>query len=200
MRPAATVPSPRAAAEDPALRVVLVLTGPHGAGKSRHAATLALLLSQRGLDVALVAHPSPPAGLGAWGRALHYAAFRATLLAGCASRVIVADRWTESTRCAAEWAPEGERGDMRVLAGFEDRQHGAAVYHLLLDASDATLDARLRGRRGRPATEAEREEARYLRTRFDARVVHTDRDEHLAAADVLSWAEDVLGVGAEGGA
>lgn len=180
--------------------IVLALTGPHGAGKSRHAATLALRLSQRGVDVTLVAHPPPPAGLDAWGRALHYAAARAQLLAGCTSRVVVADRWTESTRCAAAWAPEAARVHMNLLASFEDRHLGAAVHHLLLDASDETLDGRLRARHGRPATDAERIEARFLRTRFDARVVHTGRDEHLAAADVLAWAEDVLGLAPEGGA
>lgn len=144
--------------------LILVLTGPHGAGKTYHTRTLASTLREQGL-VVHEHHPAPPPAWcrNAWDRAVHYAYERIKALGAAPGGVMVAARWDESTTLAAEHAPEPMADHMRDLASYEWTHREPPVLRITLDADPATLDARLTSRHGRPQTAAEKAEAAKIR-------------------------------------
>lgn len=169
-------------------RVVLALAGPHGVGKSRHTDALARNLVAEGVNAIAVHHaPPPPWCVRFFDRALWFALERVRLLATTTARVIVADRWDESTDAAARVALDFEGEAMNRLAASERALRAVRVHWLLLDASDTELDVRLAARTGRGSTPAERAEALALRE-FTTRAVRTDRPVAEVEREVLAWA------------
>lgn len=180
--------------------VVLVLTGPHGVGKSAHAGWLRTGLRKAGVRATLWAIAPPPAEcVTPFDKALHYAMDRLRALhyaRGIESEVLVVARWDEST-CAAARAIAGEQGAMAdamvCLATCESDLRAVHVYRQLLDAPDAELDARLLRRDGRTQTPAERAEAAWMRHWMrPCAPILTDRPAEAVRADVLAWALGVL--------
>lgn len=170
-------------------RRILVLAGPHGAGKTGHADALAASLKSLGHDVEAWHHPPPPGPpRTALARALWYAWTREHLAMARPCSILVADRWTESTRAAARATILPEQEAMVTLADAEDCVYAPEAM-ILLDASHAVIEARLRARHGRGQTREELAEARYLRSTFadDARV-DTDAPREMVAAEILRLA------------
>lgn len=157
--------------------LILVITGPHGAGKTRHAHRLTAALRARGM-VAVAHHPAPPPKWcrNHWERALHYAYERLRELGGAPPGcVLVAARWDESTHLAATHAPPGMSDHLKDLAAYEAAHRSADVFRIFLDASEEVLDARLNRRAGVPQTDAEKAEARELRRlRRPAEAINTE--------------------------
>jgi hypothetical protein len=142
--------------------VVLVLTGPHGVGKSAHAGWLRAGLRNAGVRATLWTIAPPPAEcVTPFDKAMHYAMDRLRALhyaRGIESEVMVVARWDESTHAAARAVQRADAtGDlmaeaMQELATREAALRNVPVYRQLLDAPDAELDARMQRRCGRAQT------------------------------------------------
>ena len=183
--------------------VVLVLTGPHGVGKSAHAGWLRTGLRNAGVRATLWTIAPPPAEcVTPFDKAMHYAMDRLRALhyaRGIESEVMVVARWDESTHAAARAVQRADAtGDlmaeaMQELATREAALRNVPVYRQLLDAPDAELDARMQRRCGRAQTPDERAEAAWMRDRMQpCAPILTDRPAHAVRADVLAWALGVL--------
>lgn len=194
-RPNCAPPPGTLPAMNPGPALILVITGPHGSGKTRHAHRLTAALRARGV-VAVSHHPGRPPSWcrNHWERAIHYAYERLRDLGsappGC---VLVAARWDESTHLAATHAPPGMAEHLRDLAAYESTHRDAEVFRIFLDASEAALDARLNRRSGAPQTEEEKAEARELRRlRSPAEVINTEGPAAEVEAVVLDTALRII--------
>lgn len=135
----------------PQTTIILALIGPEGVGKSSHARALAAALRQRGVPATSFHHlpPPPPLCDDPFARALWYWTQRTKVGLDAQRhppRVIIADRWSESTLAFARvQSPDvgarmvdavEQETDAWCVAGFP------AVESIHLDAPDAVLDAR----------------------------------------------------------
>lgn len=135
--------------------VVLALVGPEAAGKSSHARALAAALRQHGIPATSFHHPPPPSTPcdDPFARALWYWLQRTKVGLDTLRhppRVIVADRWNESTLAFARVQPADVAA--RMIDAVEQETDAwctaglPAVESIHLDAPDAVLDARTRAR------------------------------------------------------
>ena len=181
----------------------LLIEGGHGAGTSTHADALAAALAERGIDAVAWHHPRHPDGAEGLARVVHYEASRrwARFLpiadrTGMTHAVHVLDRGPWS---GLAYARALEAADTRRL----DSGHHVAAAELalwwmdtpvvMLDAADATLDARLLLRGEDPAaSHGERAQWRRLAAAEGWPVIATDGDRDGVTRALLTWARRVL--------
>ena len=178
----------------------LFLEGGHGAGTSTHADLLAACLCARNVDAISWHHEPHPAGAVGLARVVHYERSRVWTRDWTDPRemhsVYVFDRGPWS---GLAYARSLEAADTRRL----DSGHHVAAAEialwwldapvLYLDASDATLDARLLLRGEDPAaSHGERAQWRRLAAAEGWPVVSTDRPRADVAGDLLALALRVL--------
>ena len=175
----------------------LSLDGPDGGGHSTHADALAAALAARGIDAVSWHHPAHPAGAVGLARVVHYERSRVwTRHPRHLHAVYVLDRGPFSGLVHARAL---EAQDTRRL----DSGHSVAAMELalwweglpvvLLDASDATLDARLLLRGEDPRdSHAERAQWRRLAAAERWPVVDTSGPREAVGAALLAWALRVL--------
>lgn len=127
---------------------LIVLEGADGTGKTTHTTRLAEALTACGHAARAWHHPPPRTDASALQRAQHFADARARFLAETVPAhpevaVWVLDRWLEST--VAALADELDAGARRDILAVWVRERAALppVYTVLLDATQAALDARL---------------------------------------------------------
>lgn len=178
----------------------LLLEGGHGAGTSTHADALAAALCARGIDAVAWHHPRHPDGAEGLARVVHYERSRVWTRDWRDPRemhaVYVLDRGPWS---GLAYARSLEAADVRRL----DSGHNVAAMELalwwmdtpvvMLDALDATLDARLLLRGEDPAaSHGERAQWRRLAAAEGWPVVATDGDRDGVTAALVAWALRVL--------
>lgn len=138
---------------------LIVLDGNHAAGKSTQADALAKALRDRGIDAQAWHHKAPvPSAATPYAAALAYAHQRAELLAWCAREgpdVLVVDRWWHSTEVVG-WTRREERIALWRLVSAERVALPPPLLTVLLDATDATLRARIEAR-GAVETDVDRD-------------------------------------------
>lgn len=136
---------------DPRTTVILALVGPEAAGKSSHARALAASLRAQSIPATSFHHPPPPPPLcdDPFGRALWYWQQRVKVgleTRRCTPRVIVADRWWESSLAFGVVQPLDVAARMGLAVEQEidawTTAQFACVESILLDAPDDVLDAR----------------------------------------------------------
>ena len=185
---------------------VLSIDGPDGGGHSTHADLLAAALCASGRHAIAWHHEPHPAGAVGLARVTHYEATRRALRhmaherprmdRPAAPEVIVCDRGPWS---GLAYARSLEAADTRRL----DSGHHVAAMELalwwmdtpvvMLDASDATLDARLLLRGEDPAaSHGERAQWRRLAAAEGWPVIATDGDRDGVTRALLTWALRVL--------
>lgn len=178
----------------------LAIEGCHATGSSTHADTLAAALAARGIDATAWHHPAHPAGAVGLARVCHYEASRRWTrwldLAEAPHAVYVLDRgpWSGLVHALALEAADTRRLDSgHHVAAAELALWWQGLPVVLLDASDATLDARLLLRGEDPAaSHGERAQWRRLAAAEGWPVVSTDRPRADVAADLLALALRVL--------
>ena len=184
----------------------LFIEGGHGAGTSTHADALAAALRAQGIGARAYHHEPHPAGAVGLARVVHYEATRRALRhmaherprmdRPAAPEVIVCDRGPWS---GLAYARSLEAQDTRRL----DSGHHVAAAELalwwmhtpvvMLDAADATLDARLLLRGEDPAaSHGERAQWRRLAAAEAWPVVATDGDRDGVTRALIAWALRVL--------
>ena len=138
---------------------LIVIEGQHGAGKSTQADALATSLRLlHDVDVAVWHHKAPTDAPTPYVAALEYAQQRARLLAWCAREgpdVLVVDRWWHSTEVVG-WTRREERIALWRLVSAERVALPPPLLTVLLDATDATLRARIEAR-GAVETDVDRD-------------------------------------------
>lgn len=175
---------------------IVCVEGPHGAGKD----TLALALSRAGLGVYY--YPTPQTkGATTWEAATHYATERANALrveAARGTRVLIASRWTWSTRVLASALDTlGRSDEARALAALhaaERQALGDPLLTLVCDAPEAVLHARLaeRGECWGARESAERAEVLRLARIRSWPVIDTTRPRDVVLAEALGIVRGVL--------
>ena len=185
----------------------LAIEGCHGTGTSTHADALVRALRARGIDAVAWHHPRHPDGAEGLARVVHYersrrralrhmAHERTSMDRPAAPEVIVCDRGPWS---GLAYARSLEAADTRRL----DSGHHVAAMELalwwdglpvaMLDAADATLDARLLLRGEDPAaSHGERAQWRRLAAAEGWPVIATDGDRDGVTRALLTWALRVL--------
>jgi len=132
--------------EQPKGPMLLVIEGADGTGSTTHAHGLATALSVRGFRALSWQHERPTSR-DPWVCALDYAMQRAQLLERHASEhdlVLCLDRWWHTAHVEALCNPEGyDRSRFASLARAEALHSISPALLVVLDASDATLDARM---------------------------------------------------------
>lgn len=175
------------------MSALLVVEGADGTGKSTVARALAVALADLGARAWHHGPPLPMRPRDPWSMALHYAAERASLAAamreGTEAPVVIADRWWHTAEVFAE-----ARNDyaQRCLVAAERASLSHPRATVVLDASDATLNAR-RGdasREERYAREFYRQPARL--SRWGAVVVNADRPVAEVVAEVEALARRAM--------
>lgn len=184
----------------------LLIEGCHATGTSTAADALAADLCARGIRAVSWHHPRHPDGAEGLARVTHYEAARRALrhMAHKHPRmdrlappeVIVLDRgpWSGLVHARALEAADTRRLDSgHHVAAAEIALWWQGLPVVLLDASDATLDARLLLRGEDPAaSHGERAQWRRLAAAEGWPVVSTDRPRADVAADLLALALRVL--------
>lgn len=179
----------------------ICLDGPDGGGHSTHANALAAALRAQGIDARAYHHETHPDGAVGLARVVHYERTREPLRAGAVMRdgrpcVVVMDRgpWSGLVHARALEAQDTRRLDSgHHVAAAEIALWWQGLPVVLLDASDATLDARLLLRGEDPAaSHGERAQWRRLAAAEGWPVVGTDRPRADVAADLLALALRVL--------
>ncbi len=181
----------------------LAIEGCHATGTSTHADALAAALAARGIDAVAWHHPVHPAGAVGLARVVHYEASRRwTRFLSIADRtgmthaVHVLDRgpWSGLVHARALEAQDTRRLDSgHSVAAAELALWWEGLPVVLLDASDATLDARLL-LRGEDPRESHHERAQWRRLAASERwpVVDTSGPREAVGAALLAWALRVL--------
>lgn len=142
---------------------LVVVEGQHGSGKSTQADALAKALRDRGVDAQAWHHKAPVEAPTAYVAALEYAQQRARLLAWAEREgpaVLVVDRWWHSTEIVG-WTRQDARIALWRLVSAEKVALPPPLLTLVLDATDATLRARIEAR-GAVETDTDRD----ARTRY----------------------------------
>jgi thymidylate kinase len=183
------------------------IEGPDGGGHSTHADALAAALRDAGHDARAYHHEPHLAGATGLARVCHYEASRRFVRHAkaasprmdrpCRERVIVMDRgpWSGLVHARALEAQDTRRLDSgHSVAAAELALWWGGLPVVMLDASDATLDARLLLRGEDPReSHAERAQWRRLAAAEGWPVVDTSRPREAVAGDLLAWALWVLG-------
>jgi thymidylate kinase len=181
----------------------LAIEGCHATGTSTHADALAAALAARGIDAVAWHHPVHPAGAVGLARVVHYEASRRwTRFLSIADRtgmthaVHVLDRgpWSGLVHARALEAQDTRRLDSgHSVAAAELALWWEGLPVVLLDASDATLDARLL-LRGEDPRESHHERAQWRRLAAAEGwpVVDTSGPREAVGAALLAWALRVL--------
>jgi thymidylate kinase len=184
----------------------LAIEGCHATGTSTHADALAAALAARGIDAVAWHHPVHPAGAVGLARVCHYAASRRftrhtkaappRMDRPCRERVVVMDRgpWSGLVHARALEAQDTRRTDSgHSVAAAELALWWEGLPVVLLDASDATLDARLL-LRGEDPRDSHHERAQWRRLAASERwpVVDTSGPREAVGAALLAWALRVL--------
>ncbi len=181
----------------------LAIEGCHATGTSTHADALAAALAARGIDAVAWHHPVHPAGAVGLARVVHYEASRRwTRFLSIADRtgmthaVHVLDRgpWSGLVHARALEAQDTRRLDSgHSVAAAELALWWEGLPVVLLDASDATLDARLL-LRGEDPRESHHERAQWRRLAASEGwpVVDTSGPREVTGAALLAWALRVL--------
>ena len=176
----------------------VTLEGCHATGTSKHADALAESLRFLGIDAVAWHHERHPDGAIGADRVIHYAESRRPLWDASAPRhaVYVCDRgpWS-GVAYAASLVAEGVSPLVAGLsaARIEIRLWWQDTPVVMLDAADATLDARLLLRGEDPAaSHGERAQWRRLAAAEGWPVVATDGDRDGVTRALLTWALRVL--------
>lgn len=180
----------------------LVVDGCHATGSSSHAEFLAAGLRSHRIDARAYHHPKHPAGCDGVARVAWYMGARAEMVArevalmaalssagDDALRVIVMDRGPLSGVVYAESLHPSDPGRVaarRLTAEEREREPWRSAPTVVLDADDATLDARLAARGERPA-DSWGERWAWARIAGRGRV-DTGRDADAVRAELLAWA------------
>lgn len=178
----------------------LTIEGCHATGTSTAADALAAAMAARGIDAVSWHHPAHPAGAVGLARVLHYERSRWWTRDWRDPRemhaVYVLDRgpWSGLVHARALEAQDTRRTDSgHSVAAAELALWWDGLPVVLLDASDATLDARLLLRGEDPvASHGERAQWRRLAAAEGWPVVSTDRPRPVVAAELLALALRVL--------
>lgn len=177
------------------------IEGCHATGTTTAADTLAAALRAAGHDARAYHHEPHPAGATGLARVCHYERTRERLRCGAVMRdgrpvVIVMDRgpWSGLVHALALEAADTRRLDSgHSVAAMELALWWDGLPVVCLDASDATLDARLLLRGEDPRqSHGERAQWRRLAARERWPVVDTGRAREAVAGDLLAWALRVL--------
>jgi len=178
----------------------ICLDGPDGGGHSTHADALAAALAARGHDAVSWHHPVHPAGAVGLARVVHYERSRWWTRDWRDPRemhaVYVLDRgpWSGLVHARALEAQDTRRTDSgHSVAAAELVLWWDGLPVVLLDASDATLDARLLLRGEDPRdSHHERAQWRRLAAAEGWPVVDTSGPREATGAALLAWALRVL--------
>lgn len=183
--------------------IIIAIEGADGTGKSHHAKALADALAAQGYPVELFQHPRPPRPDNPIARALWYRDERTLLgarLATATPRIVVADRWRDSTLATAEAEHTTPAAVMHEIVDDEWRaweaRRFAGVYGVTLDAPDAVLDARIHAR-GTAATPADLHPRRALvrawyRANARRACFKTDEAREFVTECLVGWAWPIL--------
>jgi hypothetical protein len=173
------------------------IEGPDGGGHSTHADALAAALAARGIDAVAWHHPRHPDGATGLARVVHYERARVwTRYPRHLHAVYVLDRgpWSGLVHARALEAQDTRRLDSgHSVAAAELALWWEGLPVVLLDASDATLDARLL-LRGEDPRESHHERAQWRRLAASERwpVVDTSGSREATGAALIAWALRVL--------
>lgn len=178
----------------------LTIEGCHATGTSTAADALAAAMAARGIDAVSWHHPAHPAGAVGLARVLHYERSRWWTRDWRDPRemhaVYVLDRgpWSGLVHARALEAQDTRRTDSgHSVAAAELALWWDGLPVVLLDASDATLDARLLLRGEDPRdSHHERAQWRRLAAAEDWPVVDTSGPREATGAALLTWALRVL--------
>jgi len=175
----------------------LTIEGCHATGTSTHADALAAALAARGIDAVAWHHEPHPAGAVGLARVVHYERSRVwTRHPRHLHAVYVLDRgpWSGLVHARALEAQDTRRTDSgHSVAAAELALWWEGLPVVLLDASDATLDARLRLRGEDPReSHAERAQWRRLAASEGWPIVDTSGPREVTGAALLAWALRVL--------
>ena len=184
----------------------LLIEGGHGAGTSTHADVLAACLCARNIDAVAWHHPRHPDGAEGLARVVHYEASRRFMRhtkaapprmdRPCRERVVVMDRgpWSGLVHARSLKAADVRRLDSgHNVAAAELALWWQDAPVVMLDAADATLDARLILRGEDPAaSHGERAQWRRLAAAEGWPVIATDGDRDGVTRALVAWALRVL--------
>jgi len=175
----------------------LTIEGCHATGSSTHADALAAALRDAGHDAVSWHHPVHPAGATGLARVVHYERSRVwTRHPRELHAVYVLDRgpWSGLVHARALEAQDARRLDSgHSVAAAELALWWDGLPVAMLDASDATLDARLL-LRGEDPRDSHHERAQWRRLAAYERwpVVDTSGPREATGAALLAWALRVL--------
>lgn len=184
----------------------LTIEGCHATGTSTHADALAAALRAQGIDAVAWHHPRHPDGAEGIARVVHYERSRRFVRHAkaapprmdrpCRERVVVMDRgpWSGLVHALALEAAGVRRLDSgHHVAAMELALWWDGLPVAMLDAADATLDARLLLRGEDPAaSHGERAQWRRLAAAEGWPVIATDGDRDGVTRALLTWALRVL--------
>jgi thymidylate kinase len=142
---------------------LIVIEGADGTGTTHHATALTRALNDLGVPAIMFHHPRHEQDDDDWSRSLHYALSRARVAKNAGDKVVVADRWYQSTSSIALTLPNPVRSRLIDLCHLEGHLLPQPLVTILLDAPDEVLDERIRDGRPLDAWESCRDHALELR-------------------------------------